>query len=747
MIFIVHSQHNRSNISANYGVPEYSYYFVLQRFIPLLEKQGRVIVVDEPEYEVDAIYAQAKAKDETCVYLSFTAPHNTVLNLNCPTFAVFAWEFDTLPNEVFDRDVRSDWLYVFKNIDGIITHSEFTVALLRKSLGDAYPILSAPAPIWDQYSILKEKLRPGISTAVDLELHCPRIDSRSIDLNAVKDCLYPHLNQPQAAASPADGGGFFSRLARVTRQHWKLLQQELSASSGADEDDQTEDNSAPIQTALEYREAVSLSISDRNPDVAPLVPVLEQFTNRSEGMLSLDGVVYTTVMNPSDGRKNWHDLVCAFCVAFKHNDDATLVFKLIQRDSENMLLDFIHRLYQLGPFACRVLVIDGFLDDANFQKLMSATSYGVNCAHGEGQCLPLMEALSAGIPAVAPCHTGMSDYINDEVAFLVDYSREAALFPHDPRAAYRTHRCRIDWHSLKDALIESYDVVKNQPQRYEKMSNAAQAQLQKHCSMTNVGIALTDFFQATDLQQTLKSKPWRATNKTPPKSPYQSQLQNAQRQGWFNTESGEIFTGIPLNEKDSILVVEPRLDAAHLYCASQNTHLFLWGTQQKHLTRQVDGLHQANAPYFRVFAVEEGRTQIPMESESVELVLLLDCLQLMSDPLAVLIEAVRVAKTDTRFLITTPRIEDEEARERYSEGHHWTIADLHHLLQESGLELVSQQVIGNYWQSLLMQHQIEMAGHSSDRQTKQAALESHLLLAKKISATSTFQSATDSLEN
>src|SRR5207253_6814427 len=42
----------------------------------------------------------------------------------------------------------------------------------------------------------------------------------------------------------------------------------------------------------------------------------------------VDGVVYVSVFNPKDGRKNWHQLITAFCWAFREIDDATLVLKI-----------------------------------------------------------------------------------------------------------------------------------------------------------------------------------------------------------------------------------------------------------------------------------------------------------------------------------------------------------------------------------------------------------------------------------
>ena len=64
-------------------------------------------------------------------------------------------------------------------------------------------------------------------------------------------------------------------------------------------------------------------------------------------------------------------------------------------------------------------LLHGYLTADTYQRLMATTAFIVNASHGEGQCLPLMEYLSIGKPAIAPCHSAMADYIDDAVGFVV----------------------------------------------------------------------------------------------------------------------------------------------------------------------------------------------------------------------------------------------------------------------------------------------------------------------------------------
>jgi glycosyltransferase involved in cell wall biosynthesis len=129
-----------------------------------------------------------------------------------------------------------------------------------------------------------------------------------------------------------------------------------------------------------------------------------------------------------------------------------------------------------------VVVIDGFLKDDDYARLARASTYTVNASLGEGQCLPLMEYMSCGVPAIAPGHTGMADYIDETNAILVGAGIEPCAFPQDSREMYRTFRYRLDAESLMDAFRESYRVAREDPERYRSMSRNAVERLRRHSS-------------------------------------------------------------------------------------------------------------------------------------------------------------------------------------------------------------------------------------------------------------------------
>ncbi len=48
MLIIIHSETNQHTINRNLGRSEYSYYFVLKEYRPVLERLGRVVEVADP---------------------------------------------------------------------------------------------------------------------------------------------------------------------------------------------------------------------------------------------------------------------------------------------------------------------------------------------------------------------------------------------------------------------------------------------------------------------------------------------------------------------------------------------------------------------------------------------------------------------------------------------------------------------------------------------------------------------------
>ncbi|WP_448675497.1 hypothetical protein [Pseudomonas nicosulfuronedens] len=87
----------------------------------------------------------------------------------------------------------------------------------------------------------------------------------------------------------------------------------------------------------------------------------------------------------------------------------------------------------------------------------------------------------------------MSDYIDDQVAFVVDSWAEAATWPHDPRNAFRTCRQQVDWCSLRAAYLQAWTLYREQPDRYRQMGDRAIERMRGYCSRQAVIARLEPF--------------------------------------------------------------------------------------------------------------------------------------------------------------------------------------------------------------------------------------------------------------
>jgi glycosyltransferase involved in cell wall biosynthesis len=422
MIIIIYSETYKGKVEQRLGESEYSYYFVLKEYRPVLERLGIVVAVGDPANEVDAIRRSAATHGEDCIFLFFAPPHQTLIDLECPTVPIFAWEFDTIPTDVWGGDARNDWRTTFNRLGRAITHSNFAVDTVKAEMGQDFPIVSIPAPVWDRFDEIYRKIPPR-----------------------------------------------------------------------------------PVCAGVEIG-VVGTVVDTASPDFAPALRQLPEPAGRdAPARFQLNGVIYTSIFNPRDGRKNWHDMLCGFCLAFRDCLDATLVFKLTHHDRALAFEHMLETIYRLAPFRCRVILILGYLDDADYEKLVGATSFTLNASAGEGQCLPLMEAMSAGKPAVAPRNTALIDYLTDENSFGIASSLEPWCWPHDPRQAYRTRRHRIDFASLMQAYRDSYQVAKTDPRRYACMSEQANRDLKAHCSQDIVEARLRGFLNLPALSAPMKA--------------------------------------------------------------------------------------------------------------------------------------------------------------------------------------------------------------------------------------------------
>lgn len=552
MKFLLYTKIGEDTVKQSLGLPEYSYYFVYKEFKTIFAKFGDIVSVQSEE-DIHAQYRIAAEQGETCVVVFFCPPHVAPDVLPYPSFCVLAWEFDTIPDEVWDEDPRNDWRVTFNRHLGLICLSSHTHAVVKRVMGEQYPVSAISVPVWERFSNMA--LAADTAETHRIQIDGNIIDSHNYKIDSDTFCMKDSVNNFQI--TPWDGqplnfsfdidhqdsaflGGFYraepwgswSRL----KQPWLFLQTQLSgdfvlelqaSGFGLTVGKQvcviigkvTQSFILAPQSSvyrLQFKDVEpsnlvefkgldiryhgydldprtmalgleKLSITDSQPHRPP-TPGLSKITD-----LWLDGVVYTTVFNPMDARKNWEKIVSAFCYAFKNHDDATLVLKVSSQHLSSIMGRLHFLLQQIGEIQCRVVAIHGYLPENNYLSLIGATDYYVNASSGEGLCLPLMEFMACGVPAIAPHHTSMLDYSDNESSFLLDSSLQPDIWPHDTRMLMRTRSYRISWQSLVDQYRTSYQVIRRNKSGYLRKSIRAKNNI-KNISNQALVVAKVDGF-------------------------------------------------------------------------------------------------------------------------------------------------------------------------------------------------------------------------------------------------------------
>jgi glycosyltransferase involved in cell wall biosynthesis len=436
------------------GREAYSYRFAFRAFAPLLARWGRVQEVTQPESRLDHALWQLRRQNLQPIHFSFLPLHMMYLAQQAPNLAAPAWEFPDLPDGNFDNNPRNNWACIANRLALIVTHSHFTRQAFVNA-GVKTPIHVLPVPITADYFALSD-WEPGRRAI----LQCPAY-------------VFPQPETTEAAPDPwtpeKRSGLSFAALAR--RVYRGYLKRRLPGRVNK------------CLTLVADALAAARHWRAHESRVAyPASPALE-----------LSGVVYTTIFNPFDPRKNWQDLLTSYLLGLRDCADATLVIKLVVCPELTALgFNTVVAYYRsLGVrHRCKVAFITDYLTDAQMVELARASTYYLNTSHAEGSCLPMQNFMAAGRPGVAPAHTGMAEYIRPDTAFPVASHPEPASWPHDPQRQLTTTWHRLVWSSLHEQLRVSYEVARSNRGRYQMLARNGRALMSDFASMDRVGADL-----------------------------------------------------------------------------------------------------------------------------------------------------------------------------------------------------------------------------------------------------------------
>jgi glycosyltransferase involved in cell wall biosynthesis len=420
------------------GTAGYSYDFVARLFAPMLEQLGKVVEVKRPHTELPGLIQAARQRHQDPILVSFRPFQDAFMTPLARNVVVPAWEFPDIPDIQFDGNPQNDWVETANQCALVLVGGPFTANALEAA-GVKTPIRIVPVPTPEKYFRL-----PRWQSDFRATLDCAPYVFDAIDVRAFSFGGRPRTTR-QRLSGMLRGLGF--RVYRQLIKRWLPRRVE------------------PIVTSV-LRTAIS--------------SLREQFLPpRSAQGLDLGGIVYTSIFNPNDGRKNWEDMITAFLCALRDCDDATLVLKLISSSPAaiHRVISFYRRLDV--SHRCRLVLIPDFLSEADMLQLARVSAYYLTTTRAEGNCLPLMNYLAAGRPGISPAHTAIADYFDSRVGFVVESHPEPAAWPQDSLLRWRTSWHRLVWPSLVEQIRRSYETAKHDRAAYQAMAAAGQEKMRE----------------------------------------------------------------------------------------------------------------------------------------------------------------------------------------------------------------------------------------------------------------------------
>lgn len=438
----------------NLGTAGYSYDFVAKIFQPLLERWGEVIPVAAPRQNLERVAKETRDRGLEPVHVAFLPMQDAYLSPSVPNVVVPAWEFPEVPDHPFDGNLQNDWPATANACAAVLVGGPFTVNAFRRA-GAKGPIHVVPVPV----SQAKFDL-PAWEPAQRQVLEC-----RAVVFNggapSPQPQILPFPDDPEIEKPPPRGlKGLGKSLERQIRTATRRL-----LGGGL---------YARLVHPLERRWHAA-----RRPYHGP--PSAGQIGEMTR--VDLSGVVYTSIFNPRDGRKNWQDLLTGFLYALGDRADATLVLKLITSDPR--AVDLLVNYYRNRdiPHRCKVVIITDYLSHEQMQCLAQASTYYYQTTRAEGNCLPLMDYLAAGRPGVSPLHSAIGDYFDRSLGFVVESHPEPCAWPHDRRLRLRATWGRIVWPDLVRQLRQSYQVATENLVAYRAMAERARERMAQWASI------------------------------------------------------------------------------------------------------------------------------------------------------------------------------------------------------------------------------------------------------------------------
>lgn len=199
----------------------------------------------------------------------------------------------------------------------------------------------------------------------------------------------------------------------------------------------------------------------------------------AENLTGQDPVFFLSIFNIYDYRKQIKPVLDAFVRLAKSRPNIYLLLKVsfahraTEDVNEFMLRHQISDPSEMAPplVSDRIWITTDVLSREELNWLYDISAFYVSTSHGEGQNLPLLEAMGRGVVPVSVDHTAMRDYISPETGIVVRSSFEP--FNLRLRDRYGMYDINTYYVAAQDAYHALDVAVRTQQAAYEAYSRSA----------------------------------------------------------------------------------------------------------------------------------------------------------------------------------------------------------------------------------------------------------------------------------
>ncbi|MFJ3051312.1 glycosyltransferase [Pseudomonas nitroreducens] len=452
--------------------------FLCQSLLPVLRALGDVKEVAAGT-DLHGLCRSLRDEGNEPVYCVFGLPAEADIPDCCPVIAAIAWPFDVLPIDSAER-----WRERLRHCAGVVTFCQQSAGALRRLMGERFPVMVSPAQPWERFAgicpaegalpLLHPRIihftgqlldSPSIGLSVDA-LARPEPAPESVTLLAAEPVIEDVAVQVQLEAEPLTWRQRLYITGALLRGWWREV-------TGADRH-------------LRQRMETVAAVSEAEPEPVAIAVVPSPCLTAEAQRFTLHGVVYTCVLRAEDETRNWTEMLTAFCRTFGDQPDATLVFKFTHENLSSGRIGMLTNLSRLAPFKCRVVIINGHLDEQEYAHLIAASHFLVHPALSESSAITVQEFMSAGRPIIAPRHSALSDWLEEDHPLTIQCSRQSTHWAGDPDKRMRYFDHRLNWQSMCAVFQDSFNLAMRAAGDYQAMSVHARTQVRNRASMTQL---------------------------------------------------------------------------------------------------------------------------------------------------------------------------------------------------------------------------------------------------------------------